>query len=113
MTRCKEPLIFAQEEPAMAVTSFAPVQAFYCCDPTDRAFCESLDRHLAPLKHAGHLQTWGEWQVLAGSEREREYDQQFSTARLLILLLSPDLLASARGQRYLRMALERQQKGEA
>src|SRR5450755_322043 len=95
------------------MAAFVPVRAFYCFDPTDRVFYESLDRHLAPLKHAGRLQTWDERQIQVGQGWEREYDQQFSTARLLILLVSSEFLASERGLRYLQMALDRQQAREA
>jgi hypothetical protein len=97
----------------VTVTSFVPVSAFYCFDPADHAFCESLDRHLAPLKYSGRIQTWDEQHILAGSEWERERNQYFSTARLLIFLLSPDFLASARGQQDIQMALDRQQAAEA
>ncbi|HZO73343.1 MAG TPA: TIR domain-containing protein [Ktedonobacteraceae bacterium] len=97
----------------MIVTSSAPVQAFYCFDPVDLAYVSSLDLHLAPLKHAGRLQTWGEWQVLAGSEWERERNRHFSTARLLLLLLSPDFLASEMGQQQIQMALQRRQAEDA
>lgn len=97
----------------MAVTSFAPMSAFYCYDPADRAFCESLDRHLAPLKHAGRLQTWDERNILPGQVWEQERRQHFSAARLLMLLLSADFLASESGQRDIQMALDRQRAGEA
>lgn len=94
------------------VTAFAPVRAFYCFDPADQAYVSSLDRHLAPLKRAGRMQAWGEWQILAGQEREQEYNVQFSAARLLFLFISPDFLASETGQQRMQMALHRQQKSE-
>jgi hypothetical protein len=98
-----------QEELVMAVTS---VSAFYCFDPADRALCQALDRHLAPLKHAGRIHIWDERQVLAGQEWERESDLQFSNARLLLLLISAGFLASETGRQQIQVALHRKQAGD-
>ncbi len=97
----------------MTHSFLSPIHACYCSDPADRKGCLTLDCHLAPLKRAGRIHTWDEGRILAGQEWERERDRQFSTARLLLLLLSADFLASETGQQQIQNALRRQQAGDA
>ncbi|HEU5378245.1 MAG TPA: toll/interleukin-1 receptor domain-containing protein, partial [Ktedonobacteraceae bacterium] len=93
----------------MTMASFSPLTVYYCADPADLAFCQALDLHLSPLKSIGRIQIWGDEQILAGQEREQEREKHLSTAQILVLLLSPDFLASEGGQHQISVALQRHQ----
>src|SRR5260370_38147877 len=97
----------------MTVASFPPVTVCFYFDSADLAFCEVLDRHLTPLKHNSRIQTWDERQVLAGQEVKQQREHHLSTDRLLVLLVSPDFLASEACQQQMEVALQRHWSGNA
>jgi Novel STAND NTPase 1/TIR domain len=97
----------------LTTTSFPPVNASFYFASADRTFCEVLDRQLAPLKQNKRIQTWDEWKILAGQEMNQERDHHLSTDRLLILLISPDFLASELCVHQMEVALQRYQSGDA
>ncbi|HET8847081.1 MAG TPA: TIR domain-containing protein, partial [Ktedonobacteraceae bacterium] len=96
----------------MIVQSFSPVHVSYYFDPADRTFCEALDRHIAPLKQSGRIQTWDMRQIAAGQEWKCERDLHLSSDQLLLFLISPDFLASEIGQQEMQLALRRHADGE-
>jgi TIR domain len=106
-------ILLAEEELFMTAASFSPLEVCYCSDPADFAFCQSLDLHLAPLKRNGRIQTWNGQQILPGQDWKQEYEQHLSTAPLLLLLISPDFLASEMGQYQMNIALCRHQSRDA
>ena len=70
------------------------IQLFYSYIHEDSDFLHQLDTHLVPLKRAGQIKTWYNQEVSAGSLREKEVDTHFKAARIILLLLSPNYLAS-------------------
>lgn len=101
------------KKPSMIFSSFPPVSVSFYFDATDRVFCEALDLQLAPLKQNGRIHTWDERQVLPGQERDWEYEHHLTTDRLLVLLISPDFLASEASSHQMEVALQRQSNGDA
>jgi Novel STAND NTPase 1/TIR domain len=98
---------------SMIFASFPPVNVSFYFDSSDRVFCEALDRQLAPLKQNGRLHTWDERQVLPGQERDREQEHHLTTDHLLVLLISPNFLASEACLHQMEVALQRHSSGDA
>ena len=55
---------------------------------------EQLEHHLGMLQRGGAITTWHRRQITAGSDWKIELDQHLNTASLILLLISPDFLAS-------------------
>jgi hypothetical protein len=75
-------------------TSFAPVEVFYSFAEVDAPLLKQVEQHLSMLRHAGLITTWNRRQIVAGSDWQVELDQHLNTASLILLLISPDFLAS-------------------
>jgi hypothetical protein len=97
-------------------TPFAPVEVFYSCSdsPVDAPLLEQLEHHLSVLRHERLIATWHKRQIVAGSDWRVELDSHLNTAFLILLLISPDFLAS--DYQYgveLQRAMERHDENEA
>lgn len=97
----------------LMTASFPPINASFYFASADRTFCKTLDRQLAPLKQNNRIETWSEWEILAGAERGRESEYHLSTDRLLILLISSDFLASDYCMSQMEVALQRHKRRDA
>lgn len=80
----------------------------------DARLKERLLIHLAVLKRAGQVAPWDDCQIVAGDRWEGEIDERLNTSAIILLLLSPDFLASSYcyDKEALR-AVERSEAGEA
>lgn len=91
-----------------------PLSLFYCYAHEDVAFCVELDKHLAMLKRLKWIQSWSDYDILAGTETQKIIDDHLGTADLVLLLISADFIDSdycySAG---MQKALARHQAGEA
>src|SRR5215472_7618088 len=96
----------------MADTSQHEIKLFYCYAREDKLLRDKLEKHLAWVKHRYHLTNWHDREILPGEEWEQAIDTHLNTADLILLLLSPDFMASdyCYGKEMQR-ALERHQAG--
>ncbi len=60
----------------------------------DEKLRRALGTHLAPLERLGVVATWHDREVLPGSEWAGEIDRELERADLVLLLVSPDFVAS-------------------
>jgi tetratricopeptide (TPR) repeat protein len=91
-----------------------PVEVFISYAQEDRSFLEQLATHLSILQRRGLIAIWHEGQIPAGTERLSTIDEQLQLADLILLLISPDYLASTqRYERELQRALERHEGRKA
>lgn len=87
---------------------------FFSYSHKDEELRDQLETHLAMLRNQGLIDSWHDRRILAGDDLDHAINSQINTADVILLLVSPDFLAS----RYcydveVRRAMERQQAGEA
>ncbi|MGE0666117.1 MAG: toll/interleukin-1 receptor domain-containing protein, partial [Sphingomonadales bacterium] len=79
----------------------------------DAAALERLHVHLANLQREGRIETWYDRDILGGDVVDDEIDRELEAADLVLLLVSPDFIASHYCvEREMRRALERHDAGE-
>ncbi|MBI2799133.1 MAG: toll/interleukin-1 receptor domain-containing protein [Gammaproteobacteria bacterium] len=61
---------------------------------TDEALRDELEVHLSMLKREGAIETWHDRRILAGDELDGTIDAKLEIAEVILLLVSPDFLAS-------------------
>ena len=92
------------------------VMLFYSYAPSakDEVLREGLEKHLVGLQRAGLIKSWSRREISAGKEQQQEIDKHLETASVILLLISPDFLASDYyySAEILR-AMERHQAGDA
>ncbi len=75
---------------------------------------QALSSHLAPLLRQGVIATWHHRMIPPGSERAEEIDRELESADLILLLVSPDFVASDYCyQVEMERAMARHRAGEA
>jgi tetratricopeptide (TPR) repeat protein len=91
-----------------------PLELFYSYSHKDEALRDELETHLAMLKNEGVIRGWHDRQIPPGQEWDEEIDEHLNSADIILLLASPDFLAS--GYCYgieVARAMERHEAGEA
>jgi hypothetical protein len=80
----------------------------------DQKLRDQLAQHLGILRNEGMLSGWHDRQIEVGKNWKEEIDKNLNSAQIVLLLISPDFLASdyCYGVEMTR-ALERHDKGEA
>lgn len=90
------------------------IEVFYSYAQPDEPYRNELEKHLSILKRQGFIATWHYRKITAGTEWEREIDKHLNKAQLILLLVSPDFIASDYCYDVeVKRALERHELGEA
>ena len=90
------------------------MRAFISNSHHDKAALERLHVHLKNLTRGGHIETWYDRDILAGSDLNAEIARELEAADLFLLLVSPDFIASDYCvEREMARALERHATGKA
>jgi formylglycine-generating enzyme required for sulfatase activity len=71
-----------------------PVSVFFSYSHRDEELRNELETHLALLKHEGVIEAWHDRKIPLGSEWAEEISENLNTADIILLLVSPDFLAS-------------------
>lgn len=87
---------------------------FFSYSHKDETLRNELETHLAVLKRDGAIEAWHDRKIMAGDELDKSISTELEKADVILLLVSPDFLAS----RYcyeveFQRALERQAEGSA
>jgi predicted CopG family antitoxin len=105
--------------PAPAVTPASPVsqqkaiQIFCCYAHEDERLLDKLKTHLQPQQRQGLIHIWYDRDISAGAEWEKEIEQQLNNAQVILLLVSPDFMASDYCyNKEMQHVLERHARGE-
>lgn len=91
-----------------------PLKVFISYSHQDDALRQRLDVHLSLLKRQGVLEVWHDRRLQGGEHWEEAIDQALEEADIVLLLISPDFIASDYCYgRELTVALERDRRHEA
>ena len=71
-----------------------PISLFYSYAHEDEPLREQLEKHLHLLRRQGFISQWHDRQIMPGAEWMRDVDEHLNTASIILLLISPDFLAS-------------------
>jgi len=86
--------------PQMATLAGSDAQkaltVFFSYASEDEALVRELEKQLSLLRRQGHITGWFSRNVGAGEETEEEIVTHLNQARIILLLISPDFLASER-----------------
>ena len=72
-----------------------PLPLFYSYSHRDEGLRELLQSHLSLLKRTGVIHEWHDRRISAGREWEGQIDSRLASAKIILLLISADFLASA------------------
>ncbi len=90
------------------------IKIFCCYARKDKALQMHLINHLEPLRRTGQVSTWYDREILPGTEWKQEIDKYLNTSDIVLLLISPNFMASDYCYSIeMQHALERQKRGEA
>jgi len=71
-----------------------PLRLFYAYAHEDERLLGKLKTALALLRRQGLIQEWHDREISAGQEWQSEVDKQLEATDIILLLISPDLIAS-------------------
>ncbi len=90
------------------------LKIFYSYAHQDEAYRQQLENHLSNLKRLYHLRSWFDREILPGEHWEQVLDEHLNSADLILLLISPDFMASDYCyNKEMQRALDRHARGEA
>jgi hypothetical protein len=91
-----------------------PLEVFCCYAHADQEMMALLNKYLSPLQKLGQITIWSETNLNQGVDWEKELSQHLESADLILLLISPDFLASDYCYSIeMKRALERHEQGSA
>lgn len=94
--------------------SGVPLSVFISYAHEDEPLRQQLEAHLSLLRRQGLIATWHDRQIVPGTEWAGEIDARLESAQLVLLLISPDFLASEYCYGIeMQQALKHHQNGEA
>ncbi|WP_438002010.1 SIR2 family protein [Sorangium sp. So ce185] len=92
----------------------SPIEVFFSYSESNRELRDKLETHLAILKRKGVIRGWHDGEIGAGEERDRALAEHLETAKVILLLISADFLASDFCYDVeMQKAIERHERGEA
>lgn len=87
---------------------------FFSYSHRDEMLRDQLETQLAMLKRQGVIETWHDRRIVAGEELDGSISTELESAEIVLLLVSPDFLASDYCyDKEMTVALDRQARGEA
>lgn len=117
ITLHEAPLLYAQnstEKKADATKAHLPIEIFYSYSHKDESYKEDLITHLSLLKRKGLIKSWHDRCIVAGNDWGGEIDTHLESAGIILLLISPDFIASDYCyDKEMRRAMERHKEGKA
>jgi nucleoside-triphosphatase THEP1 len=90
-----------------------PIEILYIYAQEDKRLRKELDRHLSTMKRQGLIAAWHDSDIRAGAEWKEEIIRHIEMSRIILLLISPDFLASDDCYGLeMKRTLERNEAGE-
>lgn len=90
------------------------LEIFISYSHMDERLLKKLEKHLIPLKRQDLITDWYDRRISPGKEWAHEINKHLDTAQLILLLVSPDYVASDYCYSFeVKRAIERHETGEA
>lgn len=106
--------VSASRPEATSTAMAEPIDIFFSYSHKDEDLRDELAVHLSMLKRQGVIEAWHDREITAGTEWAGEIDQKMDSARVILLLISANFLASDYCYDIeLNRAMERHHAGEA
>src|SRR5262249_27443998 len=70
------------------------IEIFISYAHQDEPLRQHLEKHLSGLRRQGIINIWHDRQIKAGEERNQTIDVHLNTAKVILLLVSPDFIDS-------------------
>jgi hypothetical protein len=87
---------------------------FFSYSHVDENLRDQLEIHLSSLRRQGLIDSWHDRRIMAGDDFGQAIDQHIDTADVILLLVSPDFIASDYCyDREMKRAFERHERGDA
>jgi hypothetical protein len=91
-----------------------PIKIFVSYSHKDDDLRQKLNTHLQSLVRQGKIVPWSDRDINSGTEREPELKKNLESAQIILLLISPDFIASNYCyDKEMTLAIDRYNKGEA
>ncbi len=87
--------LLPMDEKEEAIQKIEPIKLFYCYALQDRKLRDQLETHLMVLKRLRQITLQLNREIVAGTDWKHVQDERFRMADLILLLISPDFIASA------------------
>jgi TIR domain len=71
-----------------------PIELFYSYAHSDERLRKRLETHLSALRQQGVITEWHDRKIVVGTDWKQSIDTHLMTATVILLLISPDFLAS-------------------
>lgn len=111
-------LELSEDDIELALISTIPepldnIKIFYSYASEDELLRKELEKQLSILRRQGFVVEWHEGNITAGIEKQKEADLYLNTAHIILLLVSPDFMATDNCYSFMQRALQRHQRKEA
>ena len=70
------------------------IKVFFCYAHEDEPLLKTLKKYLTPMQRQGLIALWYDRDISAGTAWEQEISEHLNTAQIILLLVSPDFMAS-------------------
>jgi WD40 repeat protein len=94
------------------IETLLPFRMYYCAAANDISVLDALERHLAPIKQEGWLETWHEREAQTGGNWEQERVTRLDYSQLVVALVSPQLFSDKSCFLLIEEALARHRRGQ-
>lgn len=81
------------------------VKLFYSYSHQDKSYRDKLETHLSTLKYNNLIDEWHDKKILAGEDWDDEIESNMNNADIILLLFSPDFIASPSCKKEIQKAL--------
>ncbi len=71
-----------------------PVNLFISYSSEDKELLRQLQKHLMSLQRRNLIDTWSKSEILPGADWKQHIEEQINKADIILLLISPDFIAS-------------------
>lgn len=89
------------------------IKLFYSYSHQDETYRKELEKHLATLRDRKFIDEWHDRKINAGDDWSNEIEKNMASSNIILLLFSPDFIASKSCQKEIETAIKLKQENNA